>query len=59
MPEGVEMCHVTLYKKETEKQVKLLQNRLDLLKRQEQFIQRATTVNNRNSERVMMIKREA
>ena len=37
------MCHVNLQKKETDHHIQILQNRLELLKRQEKQIQRATS----------------
>lgn len=56
-PEGVEMCHINLYKKETDYQVKLLQNRLDLLRRQEREMQRTSSCNFRNHERLLSVRR--
>jgi len=56
MPEGVEMHRISLYKKETDTLVKLLQNRLDLLRRQEREIKRTTSCQFKNEQKKQQVK---
>ena len=56
-PEGVEMAHLILDKKETDSQLQQLQNRLNLLRRQERLMTAKSSQNLRQQNRISLIRR--